>query len=73
MSDVSRFREVARWVPISIVMYLLSGVLFSLLSGRPQFWSSQEAFLQLLWNGCFTVPFIVFGLMVASTRKPPGT
>ncbi len=72
MTDTSRFREVARWIPISIVLYLISGVLFSLISGRPQFWASQEDFLALLWNACFTVPFIVFGLMVAANRKPPG-
>ena len=73
MTDTTRLREVVRWLPISIVLYLLSGVLFSLMSGRPQFWTSQEAFMALLWNACFTIPFIVFGLMVASNRKPPGT
>ena len=72
MTNSPRVLEVVRWLPISIVLYLLSGVLFDLLAGRPQFWTSTEAFMALLWNACFTIPFIVFGLMVASTRKSSG-
>jgi hypothetical protein len=67
-----RLRDMLRFLPIALVMYLVSGVLFDLLAGRPQFWTSREAFLTLLWNACFGVPFITFGLMVAASRKPSG-
>jgi hypothetical protein len=67
-----RLREMLRFLPIAIVLYLLSGVLFNFMAGRPQFWSSEEAFLGLLWNACFGIPFIVFGLMVAASRKSSG-
>ena len=72
MIDRQRFHEILRTLPVAIVLYLLSRVFFDLLSGKPQFWTSEEAFLLLLWNPCFAIPFIVFGLLVAAHRNSPG-
>ena len=72
MIDSQRLSEVARILPVAIVLYLLSRVFFDVLTGKPQFWTSEEAFVLLLWNACFAIPFIVFGLLVAAHRNTPG-
>ncbi len=71
--DRDRLRDVVKFIPVAVVMYLVSRVLFDLLAGRPQFWASEETFVLLLWNACFAIPFIVFALMVASQRKSSGS
>ncbi len=72
MMNHPRFKEVLRFLPVAVLMYLVSRMLFDLLAGKPQFWSSEEAFTLLLWNACFAIPFIVFALMVAAQRKSSG-
>jgi hypothetical protein len=65
----SRPREALRFLPLAIMIFLGSRLLFDLLAQRPMFWSSQESFIAMLWSGLISGPFILFALMVAAQRN----
>jgi hypothetical protein len=73
MSGWPRIREIIGLLPLAIVLYLVSKIMFDLLSGRPAFWNAENGFITLLWNGCFVLPFLLFGLAVAKQRQKSGT
>jgi hypothetical protein len=70
--DRDRLREVLRFLPVAVVMYLVSRVMFDFITNKPQFWQAEGGWVTLLWNASFAIPFIVFALMVASQRKSSG-
>ena len=63
-----RLLEALRLLPVAIVLFVASRVLFDLLAAREPFWMTREDTLQALWSGCFIVPFMLFGLAVARQR-----
>jgi hypothetical protein len=69
----ARLREILGLLPASILLFVVSRFLFDLLAGREPFWMTREDTVQLLWSGCFIVPFMLFGLMVARQRQMSGT
>ncbi len=72
MNRADRLLQLARLLPVAIILYLLSRVLFDFIAGRPQFWASHDLLVGLGWNACFVIPFIVFGLLVATERAKTG-
>ena len=73
MMRLGRLKELARLFPFALMLYLISRVLFDFIAGRPQFWASHDLLMGLLWNACFVVPFILFGLLVAAQRNKTGS
>ena len=67
-----RLREMLRLLPMALVLFVASRVIFDLLSLREPFWMTREDTIQMLWSGCFIVPFMLFGLMVARQRANTG-
>jgi len=67
-----RLRELIRVLPMAIGLFVVSRVAFDLLSQREPFWMSRDDMIQTLWSGCFIVPFMLFGLMVARQRQNIG-
>ena len=67
-----RVREILRLVPAALVLFVVSRFLFDMLSQREPFWMTREDTIQMLWSGCFIVPFMLFGLMVARQRQNSG-
>ena len=67
-----RIREILRLLPAAVVLFVVSRVLFDLLSLHEPFWMSRESVIQTLWSGCFIVPFMLFGLAVARQRQNVG-
>ena len=68
-----RLRDLLRLLPFAILLFLISRVLFDFIAGRPQFWASRQLFEGMLWNACFIIPFILFGLLVAAQRNQTGS
>ena len=68
-----RVREILRLLPMALVLFVVSRVLFDLLSLREPFWMTREDTIQMLWSGCFIVPFMLFGLAVARQRQKSGS
>ncbi len=67
-----RAREIVQLLPASIILFFVSRFLFDMLSAREPFWMTREDMIQTLWSGCFIVPFMLFGLMVARQRQNSG-
>jgi hypothetical protein len=67
-----RVGEILRLLPMALGLFVVSRVLFDLLSQREPFWMTREDTIQMLWSGCFIVPFMLFGLAVARQRQNPG-
>lgn len=65
----TRAREAMRFLPLAILIFLGSRLLFDLLAQRPMFWASRESFVAMLWSGLISGPFILFALMVAAQRN----
>lgn len=72
MNRADRLRQLVRLLPVAIVLFLVSRVLFDFIAGRPQFWASHDLLLALAWNACFVIPFILFGLLVSAERAKTG-
>jgi hypothetical protein len=68
--DVSqRLREAVRFLPLTLIILVVSRILFDLLAGREMFWSSEERVVSMLWSSLLTGPFILFALMVSAQRN----
>ncbi len=67
-----RLREILVLLPVAIVLFVVSRVAFDLLAQRDPFWMTRQDTIQMLWSGCFIVPFMLFGLAVARQRQTPG-
>ena len=65
----SRGQEALRFLPLAILIFLGSRLLFDLLAQRPMFWASRESLVAMLWSGLISGPFILFALMVAAQRN----
>ncbi len=68
-----RVREILRLLPMAVGLFVVSRVIFDLLSLREPFWMTREDTIQMLWSGCFIVPFMLFGLAVARQRQKSGS
>jgi hypothetical protein len=68
--DVSqRLRDALRFLPLTLIILVVSRILFDLLAGREFFWSSEERLISMLWSSLLTGPFILFALMVSAQRN----
>jgi hypothetical protein len=67
-----RVREILRLLPAAVLLFVVSRFLFDMLSQREPFWMTREDTIQMLWSGCFIVPFMLFGLAVARQRQNTG-
>jgi hypothetical protein len=68
--DVSqRLREAVRFLPLTLIILVVSRILFDLLAVREIFWDSEERFVSFLWSSLLTGPFILFALMVSAQRN----
>jgi hypothetical protein len=68
--DVSqRLREAVRFLPLTLIILVVSRILFDLLAGREMFWSSEERLVSMLWSSLLTGPFILFARMVSAQRN----
>ena len=67
-----RIREIVKLLPMAILLFVVSRFLFDMLSQREPFWMSREDTIQMLWSGCFIIPFMLFGLAVARQRQNLG-
>jgi hypothetical protein len=65
----ARLREAVRFIPLTLIILVVSRILFDLLSGREMFWSSEERIVSMLWSSLLTGPFILFALMVSAQRN----
>ena len=68
-----RVREILRLLPMAVGLFVVSRVIFDLLSLREPFWMTREDTIQMLWSGCFLVPFMLVGLAVARQRQKSGS
>jgi len=41
----ARLREAIRYIPLAILIFVASRILFDLLASKPMFWSSDESLL----------------------------
>jgi hypothetical protein len=64
-----RLREAVRFLPLTLIILVVSRILFDLLAGREMFWSSEERVVSMLWSSLLTGPFILFALMVSAQRN----
>ena len=64
-----RLREAVRFLPLTLIILVVSRILFDLLAGREMFWSSEERLVSMLWSSLLTGPFILFALMVSAQRN----
>ena len=64
-----RLREALRFLPLTLIILVVSRILFDLLAGREFFWSSEERLISMLWSSLLTGPFILFALMVSAQRN----
>jgi hypothetical protein len=64
-----RLREAVRFIPLTLIILVVSRILFDLLAGREMFWSSEERIVSMLWSSLLTGPFILFALMVSAQRN----
>ena len=69
---LERLLEMTKLLPMAIALFVISRFLFDMLSQREPFWMAREDTIQMLWSGCFIVPFMLFGLMVARQRQNSG-
>ncbi len=67
-----RVREILGLLPMALALFIISRVAFDLLAQREPFWMSRDSLIQLVWSGCFIVPFMLFGLAVAKQRHNAG-
>jgi hypothetical protein len=68
----ARLREATRYIPLAILIFVASRILFDLLADKPMFWSSDESLLAFLWSGLIAGPFILFALMVSAQKNKSG-
>jgi hypothetical protein len=68
-----RIVEILKLLPMALALFVASRVIFDLLSLREPFWMTREDTIQMLWSGCFIVPFMLFGLAVAKQRQKSGS
>jgi hypothetical protein len=64
-----RLREAVRFLPLTLIILVVSRILFDLLAGREMFWSSEDRLVSMLWSSLLTGPFILFALMVSAQRN----
>lgn len=64
-----RLRDALRFLPLAIILYVASRILFDLLGGRPMFWSSPDEISVFLWKALVFIPVILFALLVAAQRN----
>jgi hypothetical protein len=67
-----RLRDAVRFIPLTLIILVVSRILFDLLAGRDMFWSSEERIVSMLWSSLLTGPFILFALMVSAQRNQSG-
>ena len=65
----ARLREAIRYIPLALIIFVASRILFDLLASKPMFWSSEESLLAFLWSGLIAGPFILFALMVSAQKN----
>jgi hypothetical protein len=68
----SRTQQFVVYFIWTVVILLVSRILFDLLAGRPQFWAIDGGIESLLWNSVIGGPFIFFALLVAAQRQGIG-
>jgi hypothetical protein len=64
-----RLRDAMRFLPLTLIILVVSKILFDLLAGREMFWSSEERLVSMLWSSLLTGPFIMFALLVSAQRN----
>jgi hypothetical protein len=64
-----RLREAVRFIPLTLIILVVSRILFDLLAGREMFWSTEERVVSMLWSSLLTGPFILFALLVSAQRN----
>jgi len=64
-----RLRDAVRFLPMAIILFVVSRVLFDLLAGRSMFWSTSEELEAFLWKALLFIPVILFALLVAAQRN----